>query len=125
MNRLALNRANVLVSRDFLERNTLKIGDPIKLTVNAAGDFKTIDFTIAGVLELFPTLYPQDGPFFIANLEYVFEQMGGLYPYDVWLTTDRSRTGRSRSRRACATLGITVVTAEDARADDRRRAGEA
>ena len=104
MNRLALNRANVLVSRDFLERNTLKIGDPIKLTVNAAGDFKTIDFTIAGVLDLFPTLYPQDGPFFIANLEYVFEQLGGLYPYDVWLTTDRSTDAETIAKR-CARLG--------------------
>jgi putative ABC transport system permease protein len=114
MNRLALNRANVLVSRDFLERNTLKIGDPIKLTANAAGDYKTIDFTIAGVLDLFPTLYPQDGPFFIANLEYVFEQLGGLYPYDVWLTTDRSADAETIASGA-RDLGITVVTAEDAR----------
>jgi putative ABC transport system permease protein len=114
MNRLALNRTNVLVSRDYLERNTLKIGDPIKLTVNAAGDFKTIDFTIAGVLDLFPTLYPQDGPFFIANLEYVFEQLGGLYPYDVWLTADRA-TDAETIAGGVRDLGITVVTAEDAR----------
>jgi putative ABC transport system permease protein len=114
MNRLALNRANVLVSGEFLARNTLKIGDPIKLTVNAAGDFKTIDFTIAGVLDLFPTLYPQDGPFFIANLEYVFEQLGGLYPYDVWLTTDRA-TDVETIASGVRELGITVVTAEDAR----------
>ncbi len=95
MNRLALDRANVLVSSDFLVHNTLKIGDPIKLTVDAAGEFKSIDFTIAGTLELFPTLYPQDGPFFVANLEYIFEQLGGLYPYDVWLATDRIRARRS------------------------------
>jgi putative ABC transport system permease protein len=114
MNRLALNRASVLVRGEFLARNTLKIGDPIKLTVNAAGDFKTIDFTIAGVLDLFPTLYPQDGPFFIANLEYVFEQLGGLYPYDVWLTTNRS-TDAEAIANGVRELGITVVTAEDAR----------
>jgi putative ABC transport system permease protein len=115
MNRLALNRANLLASRDFLAQNNLKIGDPLKLTINAAGDFKTIDFTVAGALDLFPTVYPQDGPFFIANLEYVFEQMGGLYPYDVWLTTDRSITGDQIAQDVRA-LGITVVTAEDARA---------
>jgi putative ABC transport system permease protein len=115
MNRLALSRANILVSRDFLERNTLKIGDPLKLTINAAGDFKTLDFTVAGALELFPTLYPQDGPFFITNLEYVFEQLGGLYPYDVWLATDRAVRGEQIANEVRA-LGITVVTAEDARA---------
>jgi putative ABC transport system permease protein len=104
-----------LVSRDFLAQNNLKIGDPLKLTINAAGDFKTIDFSVAGALELFPTVYPQDGPFFIANLEYVFEQMGGLYPYDVWLTTDRSTPGEQIAQDV-RTLGITVVTAEDARA---------
>lgn len=115
MNRLALNRANLLASGDFLAQNNLKIGDPLKLTINAAGDFKTIDFTVAGRLDLFPTLYPQDGPFFIANLEYVFEQLGGLYPYDVWLTTDRSMSGEKIAKDVRA-LGITVVTAEDARA---------
>jgi putative ABC transport system permease protein len=115
MNHLALKSANILVSRDFLAQNTLKIGDPLKLTINAAGDFKTIDFTVAGALDLFPTLYPQDGPFFIANLEYIFEQMGGLYPYDVWLATDRSANGEQIAAEVRA-LGITVVTAEDARA---------
>jgi putative ABC transport system permease protein len=115
MNRLALNRANLLASGDFLAQNNLKIGDPLKLTINAAGDFKTIDFTVAGRLDLFPTLYPQDGPFFIANLEYVFEQLGGLYPYDVWLMTDRSMSGEQIAKDVRA-LGITVVTAEDARA---------
>jgi putative ABC transport system permease protein len=114
MNRLAFDRVNVLISRDYLEHNTLKIGDPIKLTVNAAGDLKTIDFTVAGVLDLFPTLYPQDGPFFIANLDYVFEQLGGLYPYDVWLTTDRS-VPADQIVTGVRQLGITVVTADDAR----------
>ena len=115
MNRLALKSANLLVSGDFLAQNNLKIGDPLKLTINAAGDFKTIDFTVAGRLDLFPTAYPQDGPFFIANLEYVFEQLGGLYPYDVWLTTDRSSSGEQIASDVRA-LGITVVTADDARA---------
>ncbi len=115
MNRLALNRVNLLASRDFLAQNNLKIGDPLKLTINAAGDFKTFDFTVAGALDLFPTVYPQDGPFFVANLEYVFEQMGGLYPYDVWLSTDRSVNGEQIAQDVRA-LGITVVTAEDARA---------
>lgn len=115
MNRLAHNRANILVSREFLAQNNLKIGDPLKLTINAAGDFKTIDFAAAGALDLFPTAYPQDGPFFIANLEYIFEQMGGLYPYDVWLATDRSADVEQIAQDVRA-LGITVVTAEDARA---------
>jgi putative ABC transport system permease protein len=114
MNRLALDRTNTLVSRDYVEKNSLKIGDPIKLTVNAAGDFKTVDFTIAGVLDLFPTLYPQDGPFFIANLEYLFEQLGGVYPYDVWLTTDPA-TPEEQIVTGVRDLGVTVVTADDAR----------
>ena len=114
MNRLALDRTNILISRDFLERNNLHIGDPMKLTVNAAGEFKSIDFTVAGVLELFPTLYPQEGPFFVANLEYLFEQMGGVYPYDVWLTTDPATSG-DRIVAGVRDLGVTVVTADDAR----------
>jgi putative ABC transport system permease protein len=32
-------------------------------------------------------LYLEEGPFFIANLEYIFEASEGLQPYDVWLST--------------------------------------
>jgi putative ABC transport system permease protein len=46
---------------------------------------------VAGILDLFPTQYPDDGTFFVGNLDYAFEQMGYEYPYDVWLKLDGQR----------------------------------
>ncbi|MDD3828221.1 MAG: FtsX-like permease family protein [Anaerolineae bacterium] len=88
MNRLAADPAHVLVSRNFLARYGLSVGDPLRLTVGAAGEFHDVQFTVAGPLDLFPTLYPQDGPFFVANLDHVYQGLGGTFPYDVWLATD-------------------------------------
>ncbi len=113
--RLAVDWSNILVSQDFMRRNQLYIGDPLRLTVNAAGEYKEIDFTVAGPLNLFPTLYPQDGPFFVANLEYIYEGLGGAYPYDVWLATDPAVSGNDIAQGA-QDLGLLVVNAADARA---------
>lgn len=131
MNRLAVQPDHILASRDFLARHSLVVGDPLRLTVGAAADFADIEFTIAGPLDLFPTQYPQDGPFFVANLEYLFEGLGGTYPYDVWLATEAavSTSGSTEFSEALSQpvpgdqivkevreLGLIVVTAQDARA---------
>ena len=114
MNRLAVDRANILASRDFMIRHGLTTGDPLHLTVGAAGEFAEVDFTIAGPLDLFPTQYPQDGPFFVANLDYVHEGLGGTYPYNVWLATDPAADGQTVVEGA-RRLGFAVVAGQDAR----------
>ena len=115
MNRLAVDPAGVLVSRDFLARHGLRVGDPLRLTVSTEGEAHEIAFTIVGPLKLFPTLYPQDGPFFVANLDTIHQGMDGVFPYNVWLSTDPDVPGEAilagvRER------GLIVVTAFDARA---------
>lgn len=118
MNRLGAARDHVLVSRPFLAANNLAVGDPLPLTVGAAGDFANLSFTIAGAFDLFPTYYPQDGPLFVANLDYVHEGLGGTYPYDVWLATGAVPSGEQIVS-GVRGLGITVVTAQDARQEIR------
>jgi putative ABC transport system permease protein len=115
LNRLAADRANVLVDRRFLAQNGLTVGDPLRLTVGAAGDYAPIEFTVAGALDLFPTFYPQDGPFFVANLDYVHEGLGGAYPYSVWLATDPAVDGQEIVQ-GVREQGFAVVTAQDSRA---------
>lgn len=88
MNRLGAGNDHLLVSRDFLARNSLGVGDTLRLTVSALGDAITVPFTVAGGLDLFPTHQPRDGPLFVANLGYVHRRLGGQTPYDVWLATD-------------------------------------
>jgi putative ABC transport system permease protein len=122
MNALAADRRAVLVQRAFLARHDLQVGDPLHLTVNVLGERARVEFVVAGALDLFPTLYPQDGPFFVGNLRYLFERLGGLYPYDVWLAAAPDTT------EAIVTVlnerGVPVVSGWDARqiiAEEQRR----
>jgi putative ABC transport system permease protein len=114
MNRLAVASDGILVSSSFLTQQGLTVGDPLRLTVGASGDYAEVSFTIVGSLGLFPTLYPQDGPFFVANLDHIHNALGGTYPYDVWLATDAS-VDSGTIVDGVRDLGLVVVTARDAR----------
>jgi putative ABC transport system permease protein len=114
MNRLAVASDGILVSSSFLMQQGLTVGDPLRLTVGVAGDYAEVSFTIVGSLGLFPTLYPQDGPFFVANLDHIHNALGGTYPYDVWLATD-AVAGSDTIVDGVRDLGLVVVTARDAR----------
>lgn len=114
LNRLALAPDRLLASRTFLARYGLAEGDRLRLTVQAADQVADATFTVAGALDLFPTTYPTDGPVFVANLDYLFEQLGGLYPYDVWLrlVPDADTAQVIAGVRG---LGVQVITGQDAR----------
>ena len=114
MNRLAVASDGILVSGSFLAQRGLTVGDPLRLTVGAAGDYAEAEFTIVGSLGLFPTLYPQDGPIFVANLDHIHSALGGTYPYDVWLATDAAADSEAIVE-GVRDLGLVVVTARDAR----------
>ncbi|MBA3947640.1 MAG: ABC transporter permease, partial [Herpetosiphonaceae bacterium] len=84
MNLLARRPEHVLVSGAMLAQG-FKIGDELSAVVTIANDHRTLVFRIAGTIDLWPGYYPQDGPLIIANLDDLFDQMGGQYPYDVWI----------------------------------------
>jgi putative ABC transport system permease protein len=115
MNRLAVTSDGILVSSSFLAQHGLTVSDPLRLTVGASGDYAEASFTIVGSLGLFPTLYPQDGAFFVANLDHIHNALGGTYPYDVWLATDPAVDGDAVVS-GVRDLGLVVVGARDARA---------
>jgi putative ABC transport system permease protein len=89
---LGVEPSALLVERTFVRDNRLAIGDIINLTVYMLGQWVEMDFLIAGIIEYFPGLYPEDGPFFVANLEYLFGRAGGLYAYDIWVKADPALT---------------------------------
>lgn len=43
-----------------------------------------VEFVIVGTLPYWPTQYPDKQPFFITNLDYIYDQVP-LIPYDIWL----------------------------------------
>jgi putative ABC transport system permease protein len=86
MNTLAVRRDGVLIPRDLMVDYSLRGGDVIRLQVSTYGFRFEIPLTVVGNFELFPTWYPSEGPLFVGNLEYFFEQAGSQFPYEVWLS---------------------------------------
>jgi putative ABC transport system permease protein len=113
MNRLASNPAALLVDRRTWERFNLKTGDPVEIAVDLT-ERQRLPFKVAGFFDYLPSLYPEDGPIFLTNLEYIFESTGGLLPYDVWLRTAPDADSRSIVA-GIQRLGAFVVRAQDAR----------
>lgn len=71
----------VLVNGEFLRRHNLAPGDRVTLTAEGQAEVSVV---LYGALDYFPTLIPAEGDFFIANLDYIEENLG-LRPYQVWL----------------------------------------
>jgi putative ABC transport system permease protein len=88
MNAMALTPDAVLVSEEFMSRYRLNPNDVVRVEVSMHGVRAEMDMHIVGGFDYFPTWYEEeDGPLFVGNLDYVFEQFGGQYPYKVWLRT--------------------------------------
>jgi putative ABC transport system permease protein len=89
---LSRQQSALVVDRKFFQRNSLRLGDRVKLSVYMLGEYHEIEFIVAGLLDYFPTAYPEEGPIFLANLEYLFAQAGGMYEYAIWLDSDPGLT---------------------------------
>ncbi|MDQ3249861.1 MAG: ABC transporter permease, partial [Chloroflexota bacterium] len=86
MNALAVSPDGILLPRDFMRQNTLRVGDSIQMRVSSFGQRAETTMKIAGEIDYFPTWYPEVefAPLVVGNLDYLFEQAGGEMPYDVW-----------------------------------------
>ncbi len=107
MNRLADDPSNVLVSTDFAAKQGLRVGDKITLKMNDLDAAHDVPFIVAGFVKLFPTVYTEEAPFMVGNLDYVFEQQGGQYPYEVWLRLRDGTTAKAVNVGA-ADLGLRI-----------------
>ena len=108
MNALALAPDGILTSRDFMKEHALKVGDTVRVSTGSYGLPIETDFKIVGEFDLFPSWFPEDGPLFVGNLDYYFEQIGGQVPYSVWLKTGASH-GYEQIVKDVQGLGLTVV----------------
>jgi putative ABC transport system permease protein len=115
MNALAMEFSGVIISQSFLDEAHLAVGDTIGLRGLIPTSNQAINFTIVGGVSLFPTVYPQDGPVFIANLDYIFTELGQELPYKVWLGVDDA-TSMASLTAALDELGYKVLAVEEANA---------
>ena len=91
LNLLISRPGGVLVEASALERAQLKPGDMISVQLRGVAD--PLQFQILAPVKYWPTLYPDEGPFVIADIDYVRSVLP-IEPYDVWLklTPDASLT---------------------------------
>jgi len=125
MNRLAIDDSALLVSPEFMAQYSLNAGDKVELTVSAYGEFRTVSFIIADVVRYFPTYYPnpeEPSHLFVANLDYIFNQMGGLFPYDVWISTP-DHVNPDEIQDGLLDLDIRVLYMQDSRSAVTREQG--
>jgi len=123
MNRLALSHDGLIVPRQALSQTGLNIGDKLRLEVGVEYDRVGMEFTIVGVYDYFPTVYPAQEPAVVANLDYVFEQAGTILPFSVWLRTAPGMDA-ARLKPQIEALGMQISHIRDLRAmiaDDRYR----
>lgn len=69
-----------LIPTSVAEQYQLKLGD----SITAGFADGRVEFVIVGILPYWPSQYPDQSPFIIANLDYIYDQLP-LMPYEVWL----------------------------------------
>lgn len=109
MNLLAIESNGVLVPYSFMERYALRVGDTIRVVVSTYGQRNQLDLKVVGGFNLFPTWYPDKGTLFVGNLDYLFEQAGGQFPYSIWLKTDASADPEQFQRQGIRILQGQIV----------------
>ena len=69
-----------IISANLAERFGLERGDTVQAFING----ESIEFVVIGIEKYWPTEYPNEAPFVVANLDYIYDQIP-MIPYDVWL----------------------------------------
>jgi putative ABC transport system permease protein len=111
MNFLGMNEEAVIADSRVLMDNNLRPGDSIEITINR----RPTSFFIVGSVDYWPTLYPEKGPFFIANIDYLLDETG-LQPYGVWMKLKPdAKAGDVLD--SIFDAGNIVITAQDQRAE--------
>jgi putative ABC transport system permease protein len=88
MNLLAVEQNGILVDQRILDQGGLRIGDTITPLITMYGNNFEVDLKIVGAFDYFPTWYPEQGPLIVGNLDYLFQQMGGEFPYRVLMKVE-------------------------------------
>lgn len=109
LNALSIHESAVIVSPAFMQTYQVGVGD----TVTLAFGSNLVDFRIVEWAEYFPTMYPDKGFHFVANLDYLYDALG-LSPYDVWLAVDPEARSKNIVDRI-EEQGVKVVRIKDSR----------
>lgn len=113
MNALALTNDGVLIPRSAAAQYGLKQGDTMRIIIYGPNGQVETSVHVVGFFNLFPTWYPGDGMLLVGNNDFLFEQLGGEVPYDVWLKTEPSADG-DQIVASLRDLGFQISTVQNA-----------
>ncbi len=112
MNQLVMDEQALIASREtFSGEYGMSIGDPLRIDFGS----RYLEFFIAGWIDMFPTHYPEQGPFIVVNLDYV-ERALGQTPWMVLARTDSS-VHALELRETLLLKRLKALDARDARAE--------
>ncbi|MBW7453789.1 ABC transporter permease, partial [Paenibacillus sepulcri] len=80
LNYLGMYEQAAIIPSGVAEKYQLKLGDVVSVGLQEG----MIDFVVVGIVPYWPAQYPDQSPFVIANLDYIYDQVP-IIPYDVWL----------------------------------------
>lgn len=80
LNLLGSYEQAVIIPSNYASKYALKAGDLLSITIGQ----QPVEFVIVGILPYWPSQYPDQTPFFIANLDYIYDQ-APITPYEVWV----------------------------------------
>lgn len=114
MNLLAIRPNGIIVPKEAAELLDLEMDDEVTLEVLIQGVWRPIKFQMVGTFEYWPTVYPQEMPAVIAELNYLHVQTAGEFPHNIWLRTEGDERAADVVNRT-RTLGIEPLKAKDLR----------
>ncbi|RXZ77084.1 ABC transporter permease [Paenibacillaceae bacterium] len=109
LNALGLYEHAAIIPAGVAKKYQLEVGD----AVSASFSEGMVEFVVVGILPYWPSLYPDNAPFIIANLDYIFDQLP-MIPYEVWLKMEEhAKTGPIMEE--LTKKGIELASVDDVR----------
>ncbi|MBG9793870.1 permease component [Paenibacillus dendritiformis] len=103
--------AAVIIPTNIAKTYELKPGDVISISLQD----QMVEFVVAAILPYWPSQYPDQTPFFITNLEYIYDQVP-LMKYDVWLKM-KEKAPLGPALEELQKANIEIVTYKDVRSE--------
>ncbi len=111
LNLLGYFEQAAIISTSFAEKYQLEPGDVITLNIEQ----QALEFVVVGILPYWPTQYPDEMPFFVVNLVYIYDQLP-LIPYEVWLKME-DQAPLAPAIEQLQEAGIQIASVKDVRSE--------
>ena len=86
MNRLGEQMNGVLVSSRFAQERQISRGDLIRLSVNIDREVSRLfEFVVVGTFDYFPTMFEDQAPLLVANLQYLQMETASMFDFGIWM----------------------------------------